>query len=76
MKKELLAAAEKEAAAAAAGEGGSSGLLSSSSSSSSCAQQAQRVVHPDISVDDLAGYLEDSIVFPKKMSYMAEMMYT
>ncbi len=30
----------------------------------------------DVSVDDLAGYLEDSMVFPKKMSYMAEMMYT
>lgn len=30
----------------------------------------------DVSVDDLAWYLEDSMVFPKKMSYMAEMMYT
>ena len=30
----------------------------------------------DVSVDDLAGYLEDSMIFPKKMSYMAEMMYT
>ena len=33
-------------------------------------------VADDVSVDDLAGYLEDSMIFPKKMSYMAEMMYT
>lgn len=33
-------------------------------------------VGEDVSVDDLAGYLEDSMTFPKKMSYMAEMMYT
>ena len=44
-------------------------------SSSSCAQQA-RQEFGDVSVNDLAGYLEDSIVFPKKMSRMAEMMYT
>ncbi len=42
--------------------------------SSTCALQAKE--YDDISVNDLAGYLEDSIVFPKKMSYMAEMMYT
>ncbi len=40
----------------------------------SCAQEARH--EQDVSVDDLAGYLEDSIIFPKKMSYMAEMMYT
>lgn len=45
------------------------------STSTTCAQQARKEYN-DISVDDLAGYLEDSIVFPKKMSYMAEMMYT
>eukprot|EP00095_Tigriopus_kingsejongensis_P004476 maker-scaffold168_size293125-snap-gene-1.76 protein:Tk04476 transcript:maker-scaffold168_size293125-snap-gene-1.76-mRNA-1 annotation:"PREDICTED: uncharacterized protein C19orf60 homolog" len=45
--------------------------------SSSCASQAlHHVDYLDISVNDLAGYLEDSIIFPKKMSYMAEMMYT
>ena len=43
--------------------------------SETCAQQARKEYN-DISVDDLAGYLEDSIVFPKNMSYMAEMMYT
>lgn len=47
------------------------------SHSSSCASEArQHQDYPDISVNDLAGYLEDSIIFPKKMSYMAEMMYT
>ena len=44
--------------------------------SSSCAQQARKEYQNDVSVNDLAGYLEDSVVFPKKMSYMAEMMYT
>ncbi len=43
-------------------------------SRSSCAQQAKDYL--DVSVNDLAGYLEDSVVFPKKMSRMAEMMYT
>ncbi len=44
------------------------------SSRPSCAQQAKEYL--DVSVNDLAGYLEDSVVFPKKMSHMAEMMYT
>lgn len=30
----------------------------------------------DASIDRLADYLEDSILLPKKMSFMAEMMYT
>lgn len=44
---------------------------------STCAQQAmlkREVLSQD--VDRLADYLEDSILLPKKMSYMAEMMYT
>ena len=46
-------------------------------SPTSCAAQARKTEsYADVSVDDLAGYLENSIVFPKKMSYMAEMMYT
>ena len=49
----------------------------SNSNGSSCAQQARQEYHEVITVNDLAGYLEDSIVFfPKKMSQMAEMMYT
>ena len=46
------------------------------SATASCAEQARKEFQNDVSVNDLAGYLEDSIVFPKKMSYMAEMMYT
>ena len=48
--------------------------------SSSCAQQARNVCYNnsevDLSIDYLADYLEETIVFPKKMSYMAELMYT
>ena len=40
---------------------------------STCSEQA-RV--DDISVDELAGYFEDYVHIPKKMSTMAEMMYT
>lgn len=52
----------------------SNGPKAKKAKKSTCAAQARQEL--DISVDDLAGYLEDSIVFPKKMSYMAEMMYT
>ena len=43
---------------------------------SSCAEQARQ--HDDLSdtIDLLADYLEESVMFPKKMSYMAELMYT
>jgi len=47
--------------------------------SSSCAQQARNECYnADInaSMDFLADYLEETILFPKKMSYMAELMYT
>lgn len=47
--------------------------------SSSCAQQARNECYnTDInaSMDFLADYLEETILFPKKMSYMAELMYT
>ena len=30
----------------------------------------------DVTVDELSGYLEDYLCLPKKMSPMAEMMYT
>ncbi|GIY97977.1 oxidative stress-responsive protein 1 [Caerostris extrusa] len=30
----------------------------------------------DITVDELAGYFENFVYIPKKMSHMAEMMYT
>ncbi|XP_045158821.1 oxidative stress-responsive serine-rich protein 1-like [Mercenaria mercenaria] len=38
-----------------------------------CSQQAKL---DDMSVDELAGYFEDFVHIPKKMSSMAEMMYT
>jgi len=41
----------------------------------SCGQQA-RMIFSDVTADDLAGYLEDTTFFPKRMSHMAEMMYT
>lgn len=39
----------------------------------SCSQEARL---DDTSVDDLAGYFDDFVHIPKKMSSMAEMMYT
>lgn len=40
-----------------------------------CGAQA-RLCMEDVTADDLAGYLEDTTFFPKRMSCMAEMMYT
>merc|ERR1712233_181486 len=40
-----------------------------------CGAQA-RLGMEDVTADDLAGYLEDTTFFPKRMSCMAEMMYT
>lgn len=39
-----------------------------------CGEAAR--LYSDITAEDLAGYLEDTLIFPKKMSYMAELMYT
>ena len=39
----------------------------------SCSQEARL---DDLSVDELAGYFDDFVYIPKKMSVMAEMMYT
>ena len=39
-----------------------------------CSQEALRL--DDFTVDELAGYFEDFVYIPKKMSSMAEMMYT
>lgn len=40
---------------------------------SSCSQQARE---PDVTVDELAGYLDLQLYLPKKMSFSAELMYT
>lgn len=39
-----------------------------------CSEQAR--INSDVTVDELAGYMDETSFFPKKMSYMAEMMYT
>lgn len=59
-----------------ANSGGSGG--SSNSSSSSCSQQVRMhsTNNCDVTIDELASYFETFVHIPKKMSSMAEMMYT
>ena len=51
----------------------SSGTRQEYCRSYTCSQEARL---DDLSVDELAGYFEDFVYIPKKMSTMAEMMYT
>ncbi|XP_046396776.1 oxidative stress-responsive serine-rich protein 1 isoform X1 [Ischnura elegans] len=52
------------------------GLPASLSSSTSCSQQARMSPLNDITINELAGYFDTFVHIPKKMSQMAEMMYT
>ncbi|KAK4326678.1 hypothetical protein Pmani_002836 [Petrolisthes manimaculis] len=42
----------------------------------SCSQQARSPDYEDVTMDELAAYLDNFLYLPKKMSIMAEMMYT
>jgi len=53
---------------------GTSESINEAGSLVSCGQQAR--MFSDVTVEDLAGYLDDTAFFPKRMSHMAEMMYT
>jgi len=56
--------------------GGPSGQPGGRRKVSTCAEQARGATDLTHDIDRLADFLEESISLPKKMSYMAEMMYT
>ncbi|EZA58219.1 hypothetical protein DMN91_012027 [Ooceraea biroi] len=74
--------AEQRTATGSSGQsdasGGMTGQQQTSSSPNTCSIQA-RISPPsssDVTIGELAGYFEEFVHIPKKMSHMAEMMYT
>jgi len=58
-------------------QNGGGGFQNADGSPSSCSQQAlMETVNDDITINELASYLDEYVYIPKKMSQMAEMMYT
>ena len=66
-----------------AGGGGANPLTATNPSHASCSQQAlmetgsnSGTQYDDVTIDELASYMEYGLTIPKEMSSMAEMMYT